>query len=91
VATDQQRLAALQWAAGLRGASDPEEAISWMTQRGLAEFDFDTETLTLTEEGEKRGDELYESLARVPESKRRRTNGLLWLAGAAVIVWRWRK
>lgn len=91
MATVQERVAALTWAASMRGATDQEEAAFWMVERGLAVYDLETQELSLTEEGEKRADELHESLVRVPESKRQRTNALLWLAGAAVIVWRWRK
>lgn len=89
MATLEQQVQALTWAAGMRGAHTQEEALDWMVARGLAAYDNDG--FVLTGEGMQRGDEIFDELQRVPASKRARTNAVLWLAGAVVIVRLWRR
>lgn len=88
----ERRFAALQWAAGLRGVSDPGEALDWMMQRGYAERDWEGDSaVILTEQGRERADEVLASLENIAESKRRRTNLIaLGLAGT-LLLWRWRR
>lgn len=89
---DQQILEALVWAASLRGVSDPESALDWMAARELIEHDFETGHIEITDKGRQRGSELVEALQRVPAvDQRERTRSILWLAGAALLVWRWRR
>lgn len=87
MATTEERLASLQWAAGLRGASSPEEAFDWMEQRGLIVVD-EWGSFVLTGLGIEKADELYETLQRVTPSRRgRRRVVYVLVALAAVAAW----
>jgi hypothetical protein len=90
--TDQELAAALQWSAGFRGATDPEEAFDWMAQVGLVRMDWPSGTYVLTEEGRKRGEEVYNALAEAGDSRRARRRTTLMLGMAALaLLWRMRR
>jgi hypothetical protein len=91
VPSAQQRYAALQWAAGMRGAADPDEAEDWMISHGYVRRD-DDGGVVIIDLGIERADSILASLqdddrpsAEVLSRRRRRTNVvLLVLAGLAV-------
>lgn len=88
---DTTRYSALEWAAYMRGAKDADEALGWMTDRGLVVYDFETDGVTFTEDGVRRGDELAAALRKAPEARAKRRRGTLMLVAAglaAVVAWR---
>lgn len=90
MASAEQQIAALQWVAAFRGATDADEASDWMVVHELATFDVHTGSLVPTEKGIARAEQLLTDMRPVPSSrraKRRRTNLLLAALVGATVWW----